>query len=45
MNNEWQGLYDFKLLELEAGLQFTIHASWDETFVYPRFLDFNVINP
>jgi len=37
INNEWQGLDRFKLVELSAGLRFTIHASWDEYYVFPRF--------
>lgn len=38
--NEWQGFHAFKLVELSAGLKFTIHASWDDYAVFPRFEDF-----
>ena len=40
VNNEYLGFNSFKLLELSAGLQFTIHASWDDEAVYPFFEDF-----
>ena len=38
LNNEYQGLFDYKLIELEGDFHFRAHVEFDEEYVYPEFV-------
>lgn len=45
LNNEFQGLYDYKLIELDAEMKFRAHIEFDEEYVYPEFVDAKIMRP
>ena len=45
LNNEYQGLVDHKLVEIEGDFQFRAHVEFDEDYVYPEFVEAKLMKP